>query len=105
MNFRSFLDSEIGGAQQGLDKIKKYQAQANRDAGVKGAPKPPPSPLSPRGLGVPLEQPKPGFSGGGKWKLPSFSSMSPGTKYKHPDFSPFSPNNKWTLRTPGIMGK
>lgn len=60
-----------------------------------------PSPMSPRGLGAPMQPPKAGFSGGGKWKTPEFSPMSLGTKWKVPDFSPFSSKNKWAPRKPG----
>ncbi|MCK9458398.1 MAG: hypothetical protein M0R80_01995 [Proteobacteria bacterium] len=102
MSFRSWLEADMA-LPQG---VAADVAQVKQDAGVKGTKnKVPTSPMSPRGLGVPLEPPKPGFSGGGKWKLPDSSPLSLGTKYKQPDHSPFSANNKWKLRGAGIMGK
>ena len=97
MNFRLWLEIEVKGPKEDL-------AQAKKNSNIKGT-KIPPSPISPRGLGVPLEPPKPGFSGGGKWAPPQYSPYSLGTKYKPPAFSPFSANNKWAPRQAGVFGK
>ena len=114
MSFRSWLEADmlkVAQPQMAKDISQPHGAMADiaqlkQNSGIKGTKnKIPPSPISPRGLGVPLEPPKPGFSGGGKWQLPSFSPMSPGTKYKPPDHSPFSANNKWRLRGAGVFGK
>jgi hypothetical protein len=91
--------SQKGPPQSKPAKAGDVTQQAKDNSGIKGS-KIPPGPMSPRGLGAPMQPPKVGFSGsGGKWKAMEFSPMSLGTKWKTPEFSPFSSKNKWAPRT------